>query len=343
MSELKELFDMVTKQTEPDLNSWKEQEERQRRTARKRKLGAFAATAAVIVAGVVGFAALRDGDGDVVPPLSSPTESSGGATNAVSHSFVDLSTGERTQVPTYLGTARLPEVSPNGLSIAYSTCCSYDSLFVVALDGSSDPVQLSPDGVDGYGASWIDDETILFQGRPSGTDQLGELYTVNVSTGDVQMVTDLPDERNGSWIVISDISPDSSTVLFHLPRGKGQDAEWDLWTAPLAGGEPTLLRKDAGFAAYAPDGSIVFLDHPEPFESDELWMMDSDGGNARSIASGGTYAFPDVSPDGTRVLVGTGENGPPTVVDIATGEATAIDGALGSEGAWYDDETVIVD
>jgi hypothetical protein len=30
MSDVKELFDMVTKQTEPDLDSWKEQEDRQR-------------------------------------------------------------------------------------------------------------------------------------------------------------------------------------------------------------------------------------------------------------------------------------------------------------------------
>ena len=34
MPELKEVFDMVTNQTEPDLDSWGQQDERQRRTAR---------------------------------------------------------------------------------------------------------------------------------------------------------------------------------------------------------------------------------------------------------------------------------------------------------------------
>jgi hypothetical protein len=50
MPELKEVFDMVTKQTEPDLDSWNQQEQRQRRTVRNRKIGAFALVAALGVA-----------------------------------------------------------------------------------------------------------------------------------------------------------------------------------------------------------------------------------------------------------------------------------------------------
>ncbi len=53
MPELKEVFDMVTKQTEPDLDSWTEQEERQRRSTRGRKLGVYALVAALIAGLVV--------------------------------------------------------------------------------------------------------------------------------------------------------------------------------------------------------------------------------------------------------------------------------------------------
>ena len=49
MPELKEVFDMVTKQTEPDLDSWNQQEERRRRTARNRKIGVFVLAAAIAV------------------------------------------------------------------------------------------------------------------------------------------------------------------------------------------------------------------------------------------------------------------------------------------------------
>ena len=53
MPELKEVFEMVTNQTEPDLDSWKQQDERQRRTVRNRKLGVFALAAAIAVVAVV--------------------------------------------------------------------------------------------------------------------------------------------------------------------------------------------------------------------------------------------------------------------------------------------------
>jgi hypothetical protein len=53
MPELREVFEMVTKQTEPDLAAWKEQEQRQRRTSRNRRMGALAIAAAIGLVAVV--------------------------------------------------------------------------------------------------------------------------------------------------------------------------------------------------------------------------------------------------------------------------------------------------
>jgi Tol biopolymer transport system component len=335
---------MATKQKDPDLGSWQEQERRQRRTARNRKLGAFAAVAALI-GGLVVFALVTRQDVGGVQPAGTPTspsspEAAGGG--PTTHYYVDIDTGERTPVDAAMYGARLSQVSPDGQRIAYSTCCSGDSLYVVDLDGSERRT-VTPESLDAYHPTWVDDETILFQGRPTGTIQLGDLYTVDVATGEMTMVVDLPDERNGAWIVRSDLSPDGTTVLFHLPRGKGNDATWDLWTAPLAGGEPTLLREGAGFAAYAPDGSIVFLDHPYPFAGDEVWIMDGDGSDARPLVErGSTLTWPAVSPDGTKVAYGSGDGEEIKIVDIATLEITRI-GAVLEEAAWYDDRTLIVD
>jgi hypothetical protein len=39
VSELREVFEMVTKQAEPDVDAWRDQERRQRRKSRNRKLG----------------------------------------------------------------------------------------------------------------------------------------------------------------------------------------------------------------------------------------------------------------------------------------------------------------
>lgn len=343
MAELKEVFEMVTRQTEPDLGSWKEQERRQRGRARQRKLGAFAVAAVIVLIAAFAVVSTQGGGTDGRRPAGTTNPSSSAGPTVISHHYLDIVTGERTPVAASLGAARLLEVSPNGEAVAYSTCCDDDAIFVANLDGSGAEI-ITPEELDGYGPTWIDDERILFQGRPERTIELGDLYVADLSTGEMTMVTDLPDERNGAWIVISDVSPDGMTVLFHLPRGK-ENTKYDLWTAPLAGGAPTLLRENAGYAQYAADGSIVFLDHPVPFEGDAIWVMNGDGSNARPLVErpGATYTWPRVSPDGT--LVAYGHDGEAEIVAIAgccgtpSGEAT---GELSEEPAWFDNDTLIV-
>lgn len=60
MPELRELFEMVTKQTEPDVDAWKDQERRQRRKSRNRRLSALALAAAIGIVAVV--VVIRAGD-----------------------------------------------------------------------------------------------------------------------------------------------------------------------------------------------------------------------------------------------------------------------------------------
>jgi hypothetical protein len=74
MSELREVFEMVTKQTEPDVDAWKDQERRQRKANRNKKIGALALVAVLVVVGVVvGISTLRSGDEGKVIPGSAPT------------------------------------------------------------------------------------------------------------------------------------------------------------------------------------------------------------------------------------------------------------------------------
>ena len=137
------------------------------------------------------------------------------------------------------------------------------------------------------------------------------------------------------------MSPDGTTVLFHLPRGEGKTTVWDLWTVPIGGGEPTLLRKNAGYAQYASNGSIVFLDHPVPFQGDAIWIMDGDGSNARSLVEreGADFTWPRVSPDGTKVAYG--HDGKVEWVDIESGQVTTTD-RVSEEPAWFGNDTLIV-
>jgi hypothetical protein len=76
MPELREVFEMVTKQTEPDLDAWREQERRQRRQSRNRKLGALAIAAAIgVVAVVLVIRAADEGTG--TQPAGQPTDTNG--------------------------------------------------------------------------------------------------------------------------------------------------------------------------------------------------------------------------------------------------------------------------
>ena len=55
MAELRELFEMTTKQMEPDQDSWRKQEERHQRDARRKKIGALGVAATIAVVAAVGI------------------------------------------------------------------------------------------------------------------------------------------------------------------------------------------------------------------------------------------------------------------------------------------------
>jgi Tol biopolymer transport system component len=335
MAELKEIFDMVTQKTEPKEDAWREQEERQRRETRSRRIRAYTAVAAVIVVALVAVALLGE-YGSSQTPATTPTPSVG----SITHFLVDVETGEQTPLPVAMFGARLIDPSPDGTMFAYNGCCSgLDPLILVSADGTERTI--SPRGMSGYAPAWTPDgSTIVFQGRNSNGFDVGALYAYDVATKTRTRLIDFAGMKSGWWIVQSDVSPDGSTVLFNLARGK--PAREDLWTIPIDGGARTLVRRDAGFATYGPDGSIVFLDHPKDFAGRSMWIMDADGSNAREIVSGEHIGWPHVSPDGSRVayasdrriyVVGTAGGKP---VEVAT------DSGLEVEPAWVDNNTLIV-
>jgi hypothetical protein len=80
MPELREVFEVTTKQMgEPDLDSWREQEERQRKANRNKKIGAFALAAAIVVVAVVVIVGTR-GSQDSTTPADQPTVNPPGKT-----------------------------------------------------------------------------------------------------------------------------------------------------------------------------------------------------------------------------------------------------------------------
>ena len=107
--------------------------------------------------------------------------------------------------------------------------------------------------------------------------------------------------------------PDSTHLL--VVRIEGQAEELDLWKPSLyklslLGGDPQKIMDDAAAGSVSPDGSrIAYL--PGPKIGNELWVMDSDGANARKVVSAGvldkpgsygSWIFPSVwSSNGGRI------------------------------------------
>jgi len=75
MPELREVFEMVTKQTEPHVDAWREQEQRQRRASRNKKLAALAVAAAIGAAAIVVILEARRGQDTTTPAEQPPSVS----------------------------------------------------------------------------------------------------------------------------------------------------------------------------------------------------------------------------------------------------------------------------
>ena len=96
-----------------------------------------------------------------------------------------------------------------------------------------------------------------------------------------------------------DVSPDGASIIF--------DMLGDIYHLPIAGGEAKALTRGMALdtqPVYAPDGrSILFLSDRSGAEN--LWLMDSDGQNARQVSfydDNPVWVSPEWSPDGSRII-----------------------------------------
>ena len=328
---------MVTKQAEPDVGSWREQEQRQRRTVRNRRIGAYAIAAAIIgIAAIVAVNTLpgrgsTEKVGDNPPVPVSPRSG---------RYFLDLETGATRPLPDGIPQGESYTVSPDRTMVATNPCCSgNDPVWIVNIDGT-ELRPITEGEMDGYGPRWSPDGSMLvFQGRDGSTNELGNLFVVDVATGDRTRVTNLEPKSYEPWFLSPSFTPDGRSILFQLPRGPGHTpAGWDLWSVPIDGGEPTLVLRDASMGAYslrgAWDGALAFVGVDG---SSDLLQFAKDPLTA-GVARGDEIAFPRWSPDGTRIAYVDG--GSVYVVDIGTTVTSRV--AKGGSGEWFDDDTLII-
>ena len=141
-------------------------------------------------------------------------------------------------------------------------------------------------------------------------DRLG-MHVKLIEGGDTQTIPQ-PAELNGpaDW-EIGPWFPDGTRFLaFTHPPG-GDASNWtskgtSIWVVSLLGGPPRKLRDEAYSNSISPDGSTIsFQTNPGRFGDRELWLMGSNGEEARKLyETDENSAIVELiwSPDGQRVL-----------------------------------------
>ena len=350
MPDLREVFEMVKQQTEPDIDSWAEQERRIRGTARKQKIGAFALVAALAIAAVVFLVRDPSGDRGGVIPATDPESPAPGITTGFAQ--YDLATGELTFAGIVPSSSAV-DVSPDGTRIAYvdTFAGSGDAVHVADVDGSNaQGFPRTDDAGEAKAPRWSPDGTkIVYQGKPT-SQEIGNLFVLDVTSGHIEQITDLDPIEAGLWWMAPTFSADGETVFFNKPRRAGIGSSdvgqhWDIWSVPATGGEPTLVRQNAFAVDVSPTGDAIayteVVKSDDGFESGDVYVARLDGSNARKIADG-PVEISRWSPDGSELAYHLIQGGDAIdIVDVETGEIRSTDAYGWPE--WVDDDTLMIE
>ena len=169
--------------------------------------------------------------------------------------------------------------------------------WVIPLKGGQEPFKPAPEVVGGIYGSWSPDmSSFAFI-----SDRTGDLYVMPISpetvrpTGPAKKLAEGIGERYSasppSW------SPDGKRIAFSW----GKSGNFDIWTIPATGGEPTQITNDQRWERWpiwSSDGkSIVFARKRELAQNSkwDVWMISTEGGTSTKIMEN---AYGALSPNG---------------------------------------------
>jgi hypothetical protein len=278
-------------------------------------------------------------------PTTTPIPTTAAATEPISGAFLlDLETGEQTPLADVFADAFFLTASPDGTRLYAVTCCSSSDVAMVANIDGSDQRRLDPSGtINYYMGRWSPDGTkIVYQATDGGTREIGNLFVEDLVSGERTQLTEFETTVAPGNFLFPIFSEEGENVYFHLPRW-AEDIEYDVWSVPSTGGEPSLVMENAAQWVPLPEeGSGAFvLPADDAFVGPRMEIFTTEGRRTLVEATEPIVA-PSASPDGSRIVYGT--EGDATVViyvvDVATGESTKV--AEGNNASWLDNDTLVV-
>lgn len=339
---------------------------------RMRWLRGVLTAAAAVLAIVVGWAALSGtgGAGTASPRLS-------GAQLSVARSaapmpidstwpyLLDLDTGAQTPlpwrfVPRASGLRTVYALDPTTGQVALSHClqpsseCGQSMVLVGRVDDPGVRHISLPSGLVSVGVEWSPDgRQLLISATDGSAAAVPESYVHDLATGRTTKISDIPLDFAWWYSLQSSFSGDGRSVLYDLPRGRGQSASWDVWTVPATGGPARVLIRNAKSPRGIPGTSdIAFLSpipaHAPPRRAQRAPLHRGDG--SAIVVARGTGAYRtivaavtaigviQVSPDGTRLAYE--DDGSAWVVDLGARRTERV--AAGTPAGWLDDHTLLI-
>ena len=181
----------------------------------------------------------------------------------------------------------------NGQSVVFSYG---GDLYSVPITGGEAKKLTSHVGYEMFPRFSPDGKTIAFTGQYDGNT---EVYTIPATGGEPVRVTytstnerdDIGDRMGPNNITIT-WTPDGKSILYRNRIGDGFPGK--LWTAPAAGGMPTVLPlPEGGFASYSPDGKKMAYNRVmREFRNwkyyrggmaDDIWIYDPEAKSVKNI------------------------------------------------------------
>ncbi len=143
------------------------------------------------------------------------------------------------------------------------------------------------------------------------TDRLG-MHIKLVESGETRTVPQ-PEELRSTWVdwEIGPWFPDGTRFLVNAHPPGGDASNWtslgaSIWIVSMLGGPPHKVRDEAYADSISPDGfTIAFGANPGKLGDREIWLMGSDGDQARKLyeaGENGVFGGLYWAPDGQRIL-----------------------------------------
>jgi Tol biopolymer transport system component len=287
MPDVREVYEMVTKQKPSDPGALDRQHTRQIRTARNRKIGGIAVAVAVIGALALVISSTlgdtpKDRTGGAGPSVSPPAPPYSAAVVSMEGDIVEL-------VPGVPADATGLQLSPDGQTIAYFQGADIST---IGRDGSHlrhlEGLAHVSDGDAHQRLAWSPDGTKI------AYVMADDIWVMNADGSDFRQLTDDPGgDYQPAW-------SSQDVIAYWHGATSGEDGgppNSEIYTVPASGGTPTRLTNDdvSNIApAWSPDGTQLAY-----WNGGELWVMDADGSDPHSLGVEGWS--PAWSPDGTSV------------------------------------------